>query len=314
MWSDDTPQSLFSDAYRDGMTQATALLVSMRDEVRTFWDDDSRPDGVVLRGEKPRLKVFLSHSSKDASLAAAVVDLVKNALSLRDDDIRCTSVDGYKLPTGTPARERLRLEVEDSEVLIALFSHNALGSTFTLFEVGARWASRRPLLPVLAHGFSPRELPAPLDDNHAIALDRRADLLQLVEDIAGSLGVTMARAAAWNKYVDAVLTAATAPTASPAPTPASKSTALPELSPRQVQVLTAIGQHHESGGVDFATLEVSLRLGALVLRHELNELEEANCIIALRSFSEPTRYMLSDLGVKYLVTSPKPPKTTGVAT
>ena len=92
------------------------------------------------------IKIFISHSSEDIQLAEGIIDLLKNALRLSSKDIRCTSVDGYRLPGGAKTEEQLRNEVCSCETLIGLISPNATDSLYVLFELGARWGSNKHLL------------------------------------------------------------------------------------------------------------------------------------------------------------------------
>ncbi len=60
--------------------------------------------GFDLPSEMPMegaMKIFVCHSSADKRIAEAFVDLLRTALPLSSKDIRCTSVDGYKLEAGT---------------------------------------------------------------------------------------------------------------------------------------------------------------------------------------------------------------------
>jgi len=72
------------------------------------------------------LAVFISHSSKDAELALALIDLLKAALALRAEQIRCSSVDGYRLPVGVNTESKLREEVNAAKVVVGLITPNSL--------------------------------------------------------------------------------------------------------------------------------------------------------------------------------------------
>lgn len=71
---------------------------------------------------KNGMKVFISHSNKDVDTAKAVIQLLRTALNLKTEDIRCTSVDGYRLPLGVSTDEQVKTEIYDSQVLIGLIS------------------------------------------------------------------------------------------------------------------------------------------------------------------------------------------------
>jgi hypothetical protein len=47
-----------------------------------------------------RVRVFISHASDDAELAGRLVQLLLAALNLQSSEIRCTSVEGHRLPSG----------------------------------------------------------------------------------------------------------------------------------------------------------------------------------------------------------------------
>lgn len=106
-----------------------------------------------MNGTSPQsaaIDVFISHSSEDAGLAAQVVDLLRSALNLQAARVRCTSVDGYRLAAGADSDEQLRNEALDAIVFIGILSPLSMASAYVLFELGARWGAKKPIVPLLA--------------------------------------------------------------------------------------------------------------------------------------------------------------------
>jgi hypothetical protein len=149
------------------------------------------------------LAVFISHSSRDADLALALIDLLKAGLALTADQIRCSSVDGYRLPVGVNTEGKLREEVNAAKVVIGLITPNSLASYYVMFELGARWGANLFLAPLLA-GVKGSELSGPLSLLNALSGNSDAQLHQLLGDIAKHLGLPLQPAPSYIRNVTAV--------------------------------------------------------------------------------------------------------------
>jgi hypothetical protein len=155
------------------------------------------------------LILFISHSGRDAEIAKAIVRLFEKALKISARKIRCTTVDGYRLPVGADTNDVLRTEVFGARLFVALLTPNSLTSPYVLFELGARWGARRPLFPVLAGGATPADLHAPLSGLNALSASFADQVRQLVEDAAAALGERLEPMSSFSAEVDAVVAAST---------------------------------------------------------------------------------------------------------
>lgn len=154
------------------------------------------------------MTIFISHSSQDANLAGKLAKLFQLSFSLPPTEIRCTSVDGYRLPVGTDTDQRLRREVKESKLFLAVITPISIRSSYVLFELGGRWCTELPMFPVLGCGATSSSLEGPLGGINALNLQRRREVLQLVEDMARELGVGIASLSSIDEAVDAVWKAA----------------------------------------------------------------------------------------------------------
>jgi hypothetical protein len=149
------------------------------------------------QAKRKGIRVFISHSSKDVEVAKEVIQLLHTALGLKTTDIRCTSVDGYRLPAGASTDEQLKVEIFDSEVFIGLVSTDSMRSHYTLFELGARWGAGRKMVPLLIDNEGSKMLQGPLKGINALDAYQEAQLLQLVAEVGEELKTTPDNASAY---------------------------------------------------------------------------------------------------------------------
>lgn len=140
-----------------------------------------------VNSKQSQIKIFISHKEADLELAKALVKLLDSALEIRKDDIRCTSVPGYKFDPGEDIIAAIRKEVNESDVLIGLLTPESLKSSYVLFELGARWGLKKHLIPLLANGADYVDLPAPIKQNNAIKLQYESDVYDLIDLISDKL-------------------------------------------------------------------------------------------------------------------------------
>jgi hypothetical protein len=152
-----------------------------------------------------QIRLFLSHASVDAPLAELVARLFRSALGLTPETIRCTSVDGYRLPGGADTDEQLRIEVHQAEVLVGIISVASLDSLYVAFELGARWGANKSLIPLMAPGVSPSAMKGPLGGKNALRSDSAGQLQQLVSDVGKQLALTPYPPASYQSDIDAIL-------------------------------------------------------------------------------------------------------------
>ena len=133
------------------------------------------------------IQIFISHSSLDKELAAALVQLLRSSLNVSAERVRCTSVDGYRLPPGANVDQHLRSEVFDAQVFIALLTPDSLTSTYVLFELGARWGSGKNYIPLLALGAEVADMHGPMASLNALHCDETG-LFELVNNVGEFLG------------------------------------------------------------------------------------------------------------------------------
>jgi hypothetical protein len=161
---------------------------------------------IGVGGRTSALDVFISHSSKETEIAKALIRLLRSALNIPAHRIRCTSVEGSRLPVGASTNDQLRREVRESRVFLGLITTTSIESTYVLFELGARWGVELYLAPVLISSADKGLLRGPLAALNALSCDTPAQVFQLVENIALELGLPIASSSSYQEDVEALVT------------------------------------------------------------------------------------------------------------
>ena len=148
------------------------------------------------------LDLFISHSKKNADVALALIELLQIACHIPADRIRCTSVDGYRLPVGATTDVQLKSEVHGATAFIGLITPESIASAYVLFELGARWGANLHLASILACGADTEFLRGPLSGINALDCTSAEQIHQLVTDIAGILNRQPNSPAVYHRYVE----------------------------------------------------------------------------------------------------------------
>lgn len=133
------------------------------------------------------MDIFISHSSQDIEIAEALINLIRKAYNLSADSIRCTSVKGYKLPIGISTDEHLKQEIFSSKVFIGIITSHSISSTYVLFELGARWGTTYPLLPLICDPIGMSLLDGPLKNINVLRATDPSDIHQFIYDLGTHL-------------------------------------------------------------------------------------------------------------------------------
>jgi hypothetical protein len=158
-------------------------------------------ESIMQPSVQGEIKVFISHSSRDQEVVKRIITLVRSALNLSASAIRCTSVDGYRLPAGTPTDEVLRQEIHDSAAFVALITPRSLKSAYVLFEIGGRWATRKPFFPLVCGAETVRLVRGPLASLNCLRCDNEPQLFQFTDELARALRMTLESPAVYHKCI-----------------------------------------------------------------------------------------------------------------
>lgn len=167
-----------------------------------FIEESKSSNNLIEPNSENNMKIFISHSHKDVNLAKALIELIRNALNLKAEDIRCTSVDGYRLRAGVSTDEQLKTEIYNSEVLIGLISPSSISSYYVLFELGARWGANKPLIPLITNEQGSNLLKGPLKGINALNTNSESQLFQLISDLSELLNISSEKASVYQTYIN----------------------------------------------------------------------------------------------------------------
>lgn len=132
-------------------------------------------------------KIFISHRHKDQDIARALVETIETQFYVKHNEIRCTSVQPYRLPFGKNTGERLRDEIKNAQVVLGILSPDTSESTYVMFELGAAWSQRIYTCPLLSKGAEYSHIPGPIFDLAPARLWVTSDCHQLLDNLGAEI-------------------------------------------------------------------------------------------------------------------------------
>lgn len=245
-----------------------------------------------------KIRLFISHSSKDSKFVQLLVELLRTALPLPASQVRCTSIDGYRLPGGANTDQQIKQEVHAADTFIGVISLHSIKSLYVVFELGARWGAGRSLIPLIAPGTDSNILSGPLSGINALNAGNRSQILQLISDISTELDVSAESPATYERNIELILKIKTE---SPENNSSMQEvTDIDQLSEKEIQILKLVSErgdymlqlNHIANGISEKPTKTEYYIDRLLERELLHD--------AL-SMTEPTTYKLTTKGRAFLV-------------
>ncbi|MEN7547356.1 toll/interleukin-1 receptor domain-containing protein [Rapidithrix thailandica] len=157
-----------------------------------------RKQDIVGTNEK---KVFISHSSKDANVVEQVIELLE-AIGLNENQIFCTSFEGYNIKIGTDWLQTLKEELNKEVLVIFILSENFYNSPVSLCEMGATWVKTSEHIPVLIPPFSYAQIQGVIPNTQGMKINEKAKLNSLKEKVEAFFSLTPKNFSVWERKRD----------------------------------------------------------------------------------------------------------------
>lgn len=163
------------------------LMAKVENGINTSMDNENK------------LKIFISHSSKDRNIVKLFIDnFLKKGLSLTDNDIACTSFEATGVAPGENIPLYIKQNIKGSKLCLAMVSKNYKASEVCMNEVGAAWALERPPIQIVLPNTDFSELGWLLNTDKAAKIDDEDSLDHLMVKICNVLNIPEISALHWN--------------------------------------------------------------------------------------------------------------------
>ncbi|WP_186370720.1 toll/interleukin-1 receptor domain-containing protein [Shouchella miscanthi] len=134
------------------------------------------------------MKIFFSHASKDESFVTSLIDLIQVTLELKRDEFFYTS--GGEIRSGDKWLDRIRVELDKSDLVVAIVTPNFLESSYCHIELGASWIKELKVVPIMVPPTNKDSLAdTPFNFSHVqmTILESEESLRTLLRDIRDNL-------------------------------------------------------------------------------------------------------------------------------
>lgn len=128
--------------------------------------------------------LFISHASVDSPVAEYLEAEVRRAIP-GVEVFRTTRVG--QIRAGTEWAEVVKRNLREASLFLVLLTPASVGRPWVLFEAGAAWMPRKPLVPVLAGGLRQQDVPEPLNTLQLLSIEDATHAAEAFRALGGTL-------------------------------------------------------------------------------------------------------------------------------
>lgn len=148
--------------------------------------------------------MFISHSSKDVSLVEELIEILE-VIGVSDEDIFCTSVEGYGISLGENFLETIKNKLSPHTLVLFLISENFYESPVSLCEMGATWIQSNSHIPILIPPMTFEKVKGVIPLTQGVYINNKDKINSLKLSIENYFGIENNDSIKWEKRRDKIL-------------------------------------------------------------------------------------------------------------
>lgn len=141
--------------------------------------------------------VFISHAVRDKAIVEHLVDLIEDGIGVPENEIFCSSLDGYGIPTGDNFITYIKSQMQQPQIVILLLTPSYFESYFCVSELGAAWVKSHKVFPILVPPLSYDAIKDVLTGTQAININDDIKYHELKEHLVESIKFKPKSAIKW---------------------------------------------------------------------------------------------------------------------
>lgn len=143
--------------------------------------------------------VFVSHATADAALVRAFVDFLADGVGVPVEEIFCSSLPEFGIPTGLNFLAYMRDQIDASLIVIMLLSPSYMASPFCQAELGAAWVKAKEVFPIVVPPTTFADVSGVMLGKQAMKIDDDIRYSELRETLANLLNFATVKAMRWDQ-------------------------------------------------------------------------------------------------------------------
>jgi len=187
--------------FRRDFDTSKKLIKSYLEELVEEMNFESKSGPKLEKSTSIINKVFISHSSKDKLYVEEIIDIIET-IGLHSSQIFCSSFDGYGIDLGENFLDRIKVELDENNLVLFILSQNFYQSPVSLCEMGATWIKTNEHIPILIPPFDFKDIQGVIPLTQGFKINDSLKLNLFKEKIEKLFGLTPIDNSVWERKRD----------------------------------------------------------------------------------------------------------------